>query len=520
MRYINIFVRQIYRRQLFQWITNKTIFTLALLLTVYLFWLIFDRLFYITPLESDISLITILPCLIPFLFGKPNLSSTLEFIERKIKSLKGRLYLVMEPYPSSFDSKKYREKAIKESVSILKCQNIKNLAPLKIDLRYLKFFGSIVLTLTFTSLFAGVLKLSKTPAQPLLIFAKERIKENQNFLVKAKSPRFRKMYLFYGEEIKKMTPLGNGEFATMTKLKATSDIQVGYRVWKSKKKKIEVIPALNVNKLTLKYMFPAYLELQSFSDTLYEIEGNILIQTLEGTKIEFYGISNSVLGDIKGKINNKSVERKRFSGSFIVKDKRTISVELSDSSLFCSYTFKFFVDPIKDEPPRVEFVYPGEEYKLDETMEVPVILQAEDDYALLSSALVYEEEQKELPVPRNSKFFIDSLTLDFGNLLPGETIELKGKATDFAGNTTISSPILIYVPTLEEILEEYKDLSDTLKMRTVSFEETEKEIAEKIENFLYKNERGKRNQKEIKQTLTEQKQLIEGMKELAEITEN
>ena len=56
-------------------------------------------------------------------------------------------------------------------------------------------------------------------------------------------------------------------------------------------------------------------------------------------------------------------------------------------------------------------------------------------------------------------------------------------------------------------------------MRTVSFEETEKEIAEKIENFLYKNERGKRNQKEIKQTLAEQKQLIEEMGKLAEITE-
>lgn len=425
----------------------------------------------------------------------------------------------MEPYPSSLDSEKYKKKAIEESISILKRQDIKNLTPFKIDLRYLKFFGSILLILAFTSLFAGGLKLSKTPEEPVLVYAKERTKENQSFLVKAKSDRFRKMYLFSGEGIKKMTPLGNGEFATMIKLKETSDIQVGYRIWKSEKKKIEVIPKLNISKLILKYIFPDYLDLKSFSDTLSEIEENILIQALEGTKIEFWGMTNSVLGDIKGTINHKSVEKKRFSGNFIVKGKRTVSVELFDSSLFCSYTFNFFVDPIKDEPPLIEFVYPGKEYKLDETMEVPIILQAEDDYALLSSTIVYEEEQKELLVPQNTKFFIDSLTLDFGNLLPGETLELKATATDFAGNIAVSSPILIYVPTLEEILEEYKDLSDTLKERTVSLEETEKEIAEKIENFLYKNEIGKKNQEEIKQTLAKQKQLIEGMKKLAEITE-
>jgi len=519
MNYIKTFVRNIHKRKNLVWLINKTFLFLSLSLTLFLFWLLFDRVFYMTPLERNILPLTMLFCLVSFLFGKPNLSSTLEFIEKGITDLKGRLYLIMEPYPSTLDSKIYRKKAIEESVSILKRQNVKNLATLKIDFKYLKFFGFIILTLAFTSFFTGGLNLSRIPEKPILVYAKEKIKENQSFLVKARSDRLRKMYLFSGKEIKEMTPLGNGEFAIMTRLKETSDIQVGYRVWKSKKKKIEVIPTLFISQLTLRYKFPDYLESKSFSDTLSEFENDILIQALEGTKIEFYGMSNSALGKIKGAISQKSVEGKRFYGSFIVKDKRKLGMELVDSSLFCSYTFNFFIDPIKDEPPRVEFIYPGEEYKLDERMEVPIILQAEDDYALLSSALVYGKEKTSLSVPRNTKFFIDSLALDVGNLMPGETLELKATATDFAGNTTISSPILIYVPTLEEILEEYKGLSDTLKERTVGFEETEKEIAEKIENFLYKNEIGNRNQQEIKQTLAEQKQLIERMEKLAEITE-
>jgi hypothetical protein len=152
-------------------------------------------------------------------------------------------------------------------------------------------------------------------------------------------------------------------------------------------------------------------------------------------------------------------------------------------------------------------------------MEVPVILQAEDDYALLSSDLVYGKKKASLSVPRETKFFLDSLILDLGNLMPGEVIELKGIATDCAGNTTISAPILVYVPTLEEILNEYKNLSDTLKEKTVSFGETEKEMTKKIENFLHKNKLGMEHQKEIRQTLEEQKQLIEGMEKLAEISE-
>ena len=519
MSYVKTFVRKTHKKKTLVWLIEKTIFSLSLFFISYIFWLLFDRVFYMTTLEKNLFLLTSLVCFIPFLFGKPNLSSTVEFIERKITGLKGRLYLIVEPFPSSFDSENYRKKAIKESTSLLKRQKIKDLAPLKIESKYLKFFCFIVLLLICTSFFTGGLKLSTVPERPILVYAKGKTKENQDFLVKAKSNKLRKMYLFSAEGTKEMVSLGKGNFAVITSFKKTSDIQVGYRVWKSKKKKIEIIPTLLINKLTIRYKFPDYLESKSFSDTLTEFENDILIQALEGTQIEFSGISNLSLDTIKGTINRKSVAGNRFFGSFIVKNKRKIGVELVDSSQFCSYTFNFFVDPIKDEPPRIEFIYPREEYKVDDRMEVPVILQAEDDYALFSSALVYGKEKKELFVNKNKKFFIDSLILDVGNLLPGDLLELKATATDFAGNTTVSSPILIYVPTLEEILGTYKDLSDTLKERTVNFEETEKEIAEKIENFLYKNELGRRNQQEIKQTLAEQKQLIEEMGKLAEITE-
>jgi len=472
-----------------------------------------------TQVEWKIFPLTLLLSLIPFLFGKPNISETVEFIERETKELKGRLYLIMDPYPSALDSELYRKRAIKESVSILKGKDVKALMPLKVNSKYLKSLGLTIFTLIVFSLFSGGAKLKKVSAVPVVTYIKERIKENQSFLVMAKGHQLRRLYLFSDKGIKKMVCLGDGKFGVMEKMRGTSEIQVGYRVWKSKKRTIAVTPSLRVKNLKLKYEFPDYLGAGFFYDTLYEIEKNILIQALEGTRVYFSGVSNLALGSIEGEVSNKKIAGERFSGSFVLKDKRKISVELTDSSLFSSYTFNFFIDPIFDEPPRIEFIYPQGEYKLDESMEVPIILQAEDDYSLFSTELVYGKEKIDLVVPEKAKFVEDSIILQVGNLMPGETLKITGIATDLAGNKTLSSPVVIFMPTLEEIFGEYKELSDTLEKHTIGFEETEKELAEKIENFLYKNKLGSKSQDEIKKTLKEQKDLIEGMQKLALIAE-
>jgi hypothetical protein len=519
MNYVKTFVRQTHRRKIFQWFINKTLLTLSFLLTIYLFWLLFDRNFYMTQLEWIFFPFTLLLSFIPFLLGKPNISETIEFLEKKIRELKGRLYLVMEPYPSALDSETYKKRAIKESASILKRNDIKNLTPIKSDPKYLTFLGITILLFTGFCLTSGGIKFKRTPEIPVVIYADKKIEENQAALIIAKSARLNRMYIFTQEGVKKMIDFGDGKFGIMTRIKKTSELQVGYRTWKSEKINLEVIPSLFISKLVLKYQFPDYLETEPFSDTLYNFEEEILIQALSGTEIHFSGVSNLSLSGIEGRIKNKSIKGRNFSGSFALKEKETISVNLTDHSLYSSYTLNFFIDPIKDAPPTIEFISPMEEYKLGESMEVPVILQAEDDYALSSASLLYGKEKIELTVPQKAKFLEDSLTLLFKNLMPGETLKLKGLAIDLAGNKTLSAPILIYMPTLEEIFSEYQAVHDTLKTYTADIEEREKEIADKIGNFLYKSTLDYKTQYEIKKTLKEQKDIIEGMQKLAELTE-
>jgi hypothetical protein len=519
LEYVNDFVRRTYRRKLLRWVTNQTILMFSILLTFYLFWLIYNNLFLLTQLEWQIFPLSLLFSLAPFLFGKPNISSTIEFLEKRIKELKGRLYLAMEPYPSPLDSKVYKKRAIKECVSILKREKIKKLIPIKSNPKHFAFLGSIIFILIVFYIFFGGLKLKRITENPVIIYSDKKIEENQTALIIAKSTQLKQIYLFSNEGIKRMIELGNGKFGIMARIKKTSTVQVGYRTWKSKKVKLEVIPSLFISKLILKYRFPYYLETRSFSDTLYNCGEEILIQALTGTQIHFSGVSNLILGAIKGKIDNKAIKDRKFSGNFVLKEKKKISVNLTDTSLFSSYTLNFSLDPIKDEPPSVEFLSPPEEYKLVESMEVPVIIQVEDDYGLSSTSLLYGKKEIELFVPANIKFLEDSLTLRIRNLLTGETLKLRGSATDLAGNKTLSHPILIYMPTLEELFSEYQAVSDTLESYTSDIEEKEKEITDKIEKFLYKSNLGQGTKYEIKKTLKEQKDLIEGIQKLAELTE-
>jgi hypothetical protein len=516
---IKFFVSKVYRRKLFQWISNKTLLTLSIMLTVYLFWLIFNKIFFMTQAEWNIFPLTLILSLVPFLFGKPNISGTIDFLEKQIEGLKGRLYLVMEPYPTALDSKVYKKRAVKECATILKRKNIKKLTPIKIDFKHLIFLGLTIIILTIFCIPSGGIKLKKISENPVITYADKKIKENQAALIIAKSTQLKRMYLLSNEGAKEMINFGDGKFGIMARTKKSSELQVGYRTWKSKKVKLEVSPSLFITKLELTYQFPDYLETDYFSDTLYYFEEEILIQALSGTQIHFSGVSNLILGDIKGEINNTSIKGEKFSGSFILKEKGKISVNLTDSSLSSDYTLNFFIDPIKDEPPSIEFLFPIEEYQLGESMEIPVILQAEDDYALSSASLIYAKEKIELTVPQKAKFLEDSLTLQVENLMPGETLQLNGIAIDLAGNKTLSSPILIYMPTLEEIFGEYQAMNDTLKNYINNMEEREKEITDKIENFLYRSDLGYKTQDEINKTLKEQRDLIEGMQKLAELTE-
>jgi hypothetical protein len=452
--------------------------------------------------------------LIPFIIGKPTLLKSIEYLENSIKELKGRLYLVMEPFQTPFDSKKYREKSIRDCLKILEGRKVIEFCNFKIGLNYI-IIPIILLFLLF--IFRFHIKILNP--HPAISYIKEITEENRPTLILAECPELQKLFLFHGNNKERMLHLGNKRFALLIKPKYTTEVTAGYRSWKSESREIKVIPTLRVDELSLEYKFPDYLDISPLYDTILEPNDKILIRVLSGTKAKFYGKTNKVLGGINGNFEKGNVTGNSFSGILSVKEDIDIKVELIDTFYQSKSNIHFNLRPIIDDPPSIEFISPVNNFKLDEKMEVPIKLRAKDDFGLSLLKLLYEEEEIDLGDAMGERFLLDSLNIEVKNLLPGETLKVSAAAYDLAGNKTLTPPLIIFMPTLPEMLSHYSDFSDTLSKVASDLQKNQEELIEKIEEYILKSELNHESRYGIKETFEEQKELLREIEKMVELAE-
>jgi hypothetical protein len=451
---------------------------------------------------------------IPFIIRKPTLLKTVEYLENSIKELKGRLYLVMEPFQTPFDSKKYRKKSIRDCLKILEKREASEFCNFKIGLNYI-LIPIILIVILFTFRF----HIKILNPNPSISYVKEITEENKPTLILAECPELQKLFLTYGNKKERMLHLGNKQFALLIKPEYTTEVIAGYRSWKSKSREIKVIPTLRIDELSLEYRFPDYLGILPLYDTILEPNNKILIRVLSGTKVKFYGKTNKILGGITGNFERGYVTGNSFSGILSIKEDIDINVELIDTFYHSKNNIYFNVRPIIDDPPSIEFVSPVDNFKLDEKMEVPIRLRAKDDFGLSLIKLLYKEEKIDLGDAMGERFLLDSLNLEVKNLLPGETLKVSAAAYDLAGNKTLTPPLNIFMPALSEMLGYYSDFSDTLSKVATDLEEDQKKLIEKIEEYILKSELNNEISYGIKETFEEQKELLKEIEKMVELAE-
>ena len=512
MNNVKTFVCRVYKRKKLEWIINSFFLSLSLFLTVYLFWVLFNQFIYMNPFEWKIMPFTLLFTFLPFFFGKPSLSVTVDFLESRIKELKGRLYLVMDPFHTSLDSNKYREKAIMEISSILKEKKPKELFPFRINSKYL-----IPLPILILFFFRVGFRLNKVSPEPAIFYIQTPTQKKCPTLLLAKCPSIRRLYLFSSEEVKKMVHLGDGKFGIMTKPEHSMEIRVGYRGWRSQKKNLVVVPGITIEELTLEYQFPAYLGVEPLHDIILNPDKKIPIQVLSGTEVMFSGRSNVELGNLIGNITKEKIEKNEFGGSFRVREPGELKVKLIDTLSFSSFLLQFMINMIRDDPPSIEIISPIGDYKLDESMEVPITLQAKDDYGLSAIKLNSKEMEKDLGNPMGARFIEDSITLRISDLMPGETLKVKASAIDLAGNRSFTPPLSIFMPGLREMFSNSREFTDTLGNYASELQQREKMITEKIQKFLHEPEISPLLRSRIEKTLEEQKNLLENVGRMARL---
>ncbi len=512
MNDIKTFVQKVYTGKRNLWLIKKSLLSITIFLGIYLFWILFNRIFVITPLEWRLMPLSFIPVSLPFLHNRPIIMGVVEHLENRIKELKGRLYLIMEPFPTPLDSEKYRKQAIKECSSILKTRNAKEFAESRIDVKFILPPPILLIILAVTGF-----HLNRVYPKPMISFVETPTKKGSPTLILAECPSLSRLYLLSDNRVRRMQPLQNGRFGIIIRPEHSLEISTGYRGWKSHREKITVVPPIDIKKLTLEYQFPSYLAIGSLYDTILSPDSKIPIRVLSGTIVNFWGEASVELGSISKNLSLAEVDGNHFRGSFIVGEETTLKVELMDTHSFLSHIVHFLILPIRDEPPMVKFISPEGDYKLDQSMEVFIVLEASDDYGLSKLQLLSGNLVNDIKITEGIRFVEDSFNLILSNLLPGDTLIIRAAAIDCAGNRTLSAPIKIFMPTLQEMFSDYSEFSDTLSKMTEELRDREKEIKEKIEKFLESSDLNPETRYSIKETLKEQRDLLEDIEKMAEL---
>ncbi|HID10538.1 MAG TPA: hypothetical protein EYP17_04465 [Candidatus Latescibacteria bacterium] len=215
--------------------------------------------------------------------------------------------------------------------------------------------------------------------------------------------------------------------------------------------------------------FPGYTGLAP----RYEEGGEV--RALVGTQVRVEVVANKPLGRAVMRFEGgeevpMKVEGRRAQGTFAVREEDTYRVCIWDTSGVSNEDpIPYPVFPLRDEPPSVRVRFPEGEYELGEDMQVPLRIEAEDDFGITRLRLAYKREGTDLAVympleirPGDARTEVAYLwDLGFLNLIPGDRVRYWAEAWD---NDQVSGPKqarseerFLRFPSVEELFQAWEE---------------------------------------------------------------
>ncbi len=292
-----------------------------------------------------------------------------------------------------------------------------------------------------------------------------------------------------------------------------------------------------VSRFQLKLNYPKYTQLSP--QMLEENLGDLT--ALIGTEVEFEGEGNKPLASGRLVLEESDPAKlrisdgNRLSGNFIVQHSEKYHIELIDvDGVSNSQPITYTLHAIEDAEPRIEIVAPGKDVVLDESMIVPLQIDAKDDYGVQEIQLVYRiegESEDDIIVPlkmwnptETSVFIEFPWDIDPIGLFPGDIISYHAEAID-ADNVTEanvgkSNIYSIRFPTLAELYDEVESEQEVeLEGLEALFDEQAEQTAtidELLDKIRKSQELTLKDEKLVQQVLENQKQIEQTAKDLTE----
>ena len=171
------------------------------------------------------------------------------------------------------------------------------------------------------------------------------------------------------------------------------------------------------------------------------------------------------------KVDLKIVDGSLLSGQFRLEKEDRYHFELLDTEgISNSNPVRYVITPVRDEPPKLQFISPEREVILDESMLLPIQVAAEDDFGIASLSLIYRikgsEEERRIELRRFDKP-ITAINFDYTwdlsdlNLLPEDEVyyfvEAKD-ANDLTGPGIGRTEVYIArMPSVEDLLAGFEE---------------------------------------------------------------
>lgn len=191
------------------------------------------------------------------------------------------------------------------------------------------------------------------------------------------------------------------------------------------------------------------------------------------------------------------------------------------------------VMPLEDEPPRVSLLRPGADFELGERMQVPLLIEATDDFGVARLEVVYrlapdgEETLAPIEIETGAREVARAHVWDLAgvNLLPGDQILYRVRAVDI---NTVTGPgigetpeYVVRFPSLAEIHENARRAQDDAVEQLEEMAERSRQLQEKIEDvgreIIKKDEANWEDRAEIQEVVKEQERLREQLEENARV---
>jgi hypothetical protein len=295
--------------------------------------------------------------------------------------------------------------------------------------------------------------------------------------------------------------------------------------------RIGVIDPPRLQRLELRYQYPAYSGLPDRIDTK-----NGDISALAGTRITFTADANKTLASAALVLDDSlqlpaRVEDRRVYAALTLENPGRYHIALQDRKGITNRApIRYAIHVVDDTPPQVAIAAPGRDIDLPDDRQVLLIIEANDDFGIAALTLFYRVndgpwQQRMLKTPAGRLLNLDHIwNLEGIDLLPEDRVHYYVEALD---NDTISGPkvgrsreYVLRFPSLHEL---YNEVSQTQQQDLAQLEELAMaeentgEYLEKLRRELVKTEElSWEQQKELETTLAQEAERLEQMEELAQ----